>query len=206
MSFFRKPIFLALVAIIFAILALVAIIFVVPQTADVENTTKKPISFRGIPIDGTNVKNQVTKLCEDYNSGLEYYDRNDCNPIDNTRYMFFKTEFGNVNGRITVKFTENWAIDNIYTGGTKSQMMELAGILAGKYGKPARDNNVLQNNAGAKFNQIIYSWKDARGNTMTVYSILDRVDEGALFIRSAEGEAASEKDWEMEKQRSKSKL
>ncbi|MFA6016410.1 MAG: hypothetical protein WC742_15230 [Gallionellaceae bacterium] len=168
---------------------------------------KEIISFKGIPLGKSNAKSSLLKLCEE--EKLE----TDCSRSSEkllTTFGKLEVYWGKggerlekLHGKIIPTFTlnSNDEIDLIQLYGIKTNsILETISLLIEKYGKPESKTQHVQNRFGSTFEQKFFKWIDAQGNTLQVWSINEKIDEGFIIFRSAAEEArVIEKEKQSEK-------
>jgi hypothetical protein len=118
-------------------------------------------------------------LCEE--SSLRVYEEY------STIYLF---NYGNVqiddNHVLYAKIDRrNNSLVEVFVRGSKDEMLGLAILLRDKYGAPRVETSFVENKLGQKFEKQTFIWTDNAGTRMTVESMYDNINEGALFIKSA---------------------
>lgn len=56
-----------------------------------------------------------------------------------------------------------------------------------KFGKPTKNANTIKSNSfGLKINMNVVVWVDKKGNTLTLGSVGSKINEGVIFLKSAQ--------------------
>lgn len=152
-------------------------------------TTKEIITLKGVSFDKPNVKEAVKELCvlPDGWDKKEWctFDKN-----GSIRMLIF--EFGNLSSHpyftsevARAEIGVDGALVYFWMNGSKAEMIELAGLLTEKYGKPLVKDDQVENRLGTKFDKETFVWVDSQRTQLTVKSIDEKVDEGSITIESA---------------------
>ena len=174
---------------------------------------KEIISFKGILLGKPNATSSLMKLC------VEEKLETDCS----TSNKFIRTTFGKLErnwdkpldsfegyyGKVHATFVLNNQdeIDSINLFSVKtSSILETIPLLEEKYGTPESTTQPVQNRFGSKFENKYFKWKDAQGNTLQIWSIDEKLDEGLVIFNSAAKEARTTEEEKKSEKTAKSNL
>lgn len=148
------------------------------------------ITLKDVKFDVPNVVPDVLKLCE----SKQKQDPMWCNLSSSGEIVMSDFRYGNLNitamqrlqNIARASIGENGALVYFTLTGAKEDMIELAGILTEKHGKPLIKEELVQNNLGNKFEKKTFSWIDTHGTQLKVESIgHDNINMGRVTIESA---------------------
>lgn len=155
------------------------------------------ITLQGTPFDIPNSKDDIIKKCLSSVSNLvpEFIKRHSLCEESSFRVReehttIYLATYGNI--RIDDNHVLQATIDRrndslvqVFVRGSTIEMLGLASLLSDKYGKPLVKTTFVQNQLGREFEKKTFEWSDHLGTQITVESIFDKINDGALFIKSA---------------------
>ena len=159
--------------------------------------TSIPLSFRGIPIGVPKQRAALESLCLETAKRKEY-----CHDIvpDQDKHLV-DVEFGNIHvPLLDTRVGANGAVNFIKGYGRNDELIQLASLLAEKFGEPKKELSTVQTRIGASYERLTFSWIDERGNVLVVETRSVSVDSGHFMFASATemgkktGEAAAARE------------
>ncbi len=167
------------------ILSILAIAFSAAACAE---TTKEPITFKGVALGKAGANGALLTLCMEKKSNYENNIFNSCDRKHfKKNHWSFHTNYGSLgDANVSFELDETEAIIEIQIRTLpKPSIPDLVAVMESKYGKPMVTAAAVENKFGMKFENTIYTWVDVEGNRITIDSIYDKVTNGRVLIESA---------------------
>lgn len=146
------------------------------------SVTSLPLSFRGIPIGVPKQRAALESLCRETVKRKEY-----CSEItpDQDKHLV-DIQFGNLHvPLLDARIGADGAVNFIKGYGRNDELIQLASLLAEKFGEPKKDLSTVHTRIGASYEKLTFSWIDERGNVLVVETRSVSVDSGHFMFASA---------------------
>ncbi len=160
----------------------------------VDAKTLEAITLQGTPFDMPNSKGDVIKKCLSSvsNEFIKHYGlcKESSFRVREKYTTINLATYGNISmDNNHVLWAEidrrNDSLVEVFVKGSTIEMLGLASLLSDKYGKPLVKTTFVRNQLGSEFEKKTFEWVDHLGTQITVESIFDKIDVGALYIKSA---------------------
>lgn len=173
---------------------------------------KETISFKGVLLGKPNAKSSLVKLCseEKRNTSCELTGQDvsfltTFGKFQDGKFQDLSFPPGLVFSSFILNSQDEVASIGLYDIKTSS-ILESIPLLEEKYGKPEIKTTPVRNKLGSAFEQKFFKWKDAQGNTLCIWSINEKIDEGSILFRSAAEEARVTEEEKQTEKTAKSNL
>ncbi len=159
--------------------------------AEVAGKTGEVIALRGVPFDVPGSGDALVNLClstsnKRYSAEQLKKDETWCKIAKGGRIAMPAFDYGNLNDYVAIANVDSeGALTRVEITGHKSELLQLASVLAEKYGAPLIIDSQTENRVGTKFDKKTFVWVDKKGTRITVESLYERIDQGRVFIESA---------------------
>ncbi|MBL8419387.1 MAG: hypothetical protein JNK92_02010 [Dechloromonas sp.] len=148
----------------------------------IASVTSLPLSFRGIPIGVPNQRAALESLCRETAKRKEYC--SEITPDQDKHLVDF--QFGNLHvPLLDTRIGADGAVNFIKGYGRNDELIQLASLLAEKFGEPKKDLSTVHTRIGASYEKLSFSWIDERGNVLVVETRSVSVDSGHFMFASA---------------------
>lgn len=144
--------------------------------------TSIPLSFRGIPIGVPKQRVAFENLCRETAKRKEY-----CSDItpDQDKHLV-DLQFGNLHvPLLDARVGADGAVNFIKGYGRNDELIQLASLLAEKFGEPKKELSTVHTRIGASYEKLTFSWIDELGNVLVVETRSVSVDSGHFMFASA---------------------
>lgn len=146
------------------------------------SSTSIPLSFRGIPIGIPKQRAALESLCLETAKRKEY-----CHDItpDQDKHLV-EIQFGNIHvPLLDTRVGADGALNFVKGYGRNDELIQLASLLAEKFGEPKKELSTVHTRIGASYEKLTFSWIDERGNVLIVETRSVSVDSGHFMFASA---------------------
>ena len=153
--------------------------------------TSELITLRGIQFDVSGSGDAIINLClspsnKRYTTADLKKDETWCKIRADGRVAMPSFDYGNLSDYLAyASLDADGALKRFEITGHKSELLQLAEVLAAKYGAPQVIDSQTENRLGTKFEKKTFVWLDKKGTRITVESLYERIDQGRVFIESA---------------------